>query len=956
MRRQSFLVIPATVLTLALSAFAQSLSQGVQKKASLGGISEYDFPNGLRVLLLPDSSNPKVTVNMTYLVGSRHEGYGETGMAHLLEHMNFIETTNGRAIKKEIVDHGAQWNGTTSYDRTNYFETITASDENLRWALGLEADRMVNVKMEKALLDTEMTVVRNEFERGENSPQRVLEERVVSTAYLWHNYGKSTIGSREDIEKVPIDRLAAFYRKFYQPDNAVLVIAGQFEPAKALALVAETCGKIPRPTRTLDETYTVEPVQDGERYVELRRVGDGQEVMMAYHAPAAGHPDAAALQVLAGVMGGGGFGGRGGGGGGLASGRLNKSLVESKRALSASMSFRQLHDPGFTLISASLSNDQSLEEARKAILQTVDGIMSQPPSKEEVERVKTRLLRGFEQRMTDTQQLGLGLSTPISQGDWRLMFLEYDQVKAVTPEDVVRVAKLYLKPSNRTIGMFMPTPAPDRSIVTARADLDSLFKDYKSNLAVAQGEDFEPTPANIEKRLVRTTLPNGMKIVMLPMKKAGGRVSAVIDLHFGDEKSLAGKSAVAQVTGNLLARGTRSKTRQQLQDEMDKLDARIIVSGGGGGGPGGGGRGGRGGFAGIGSGVSGANATIDTKAESLLAAMHLAVEMLKEPAFSDADFERIKEQRIKALENAPTDPGVRATQELQRHLNPYSKDDPRYVGLPDEQAAELKKVTLDGVKKFHAQFYGASHAELVLIGQFDQEAVKKAASELLGNWNSSAPYQRLLSPYKNSEAMSLKIETPDKENAQFEAGMRIKMSEDGPDYPAMLLANYMFGGSITARVPNRIRNVEGLSYGASSRFTAPVDGDAAMFTATVSSNPVNSPKVEASFKDELAKTLKNGFTAEEVATAKKAFLDQQMVGRTQDAALLRLLASHEQVGRTMKWDEQLEARIRALTAEQINTAFRRYMDPSALSIVEAGDFRKAGVFQSGQAASEGQNR
>ena len=619
------------------------------------------------------------------------------------------------------------------------------------------------------------------------------------------------------------------------------------------------------------------------------------------------------------------------------------------------MSFRELHDPGFVLVAASLSDDQSLEEVRKIILHTVDGIVSQPPSREEVERVKTRLLRGYEQRMTDTQQLGLSLSTPISQGDWRLMFLEYDQVKAVTPEDVVRAAKVYLKPSNRTVGMFMPTAAPDRSTVTARADLNSLFKDYKSNLAVAQGEDFEPTPANIEKRLVRAALPNGMKIVMLPMKRTGGRMSAVIELHFGDEKSLAGKSAVAQVAGSLLARGTRSKTRQQLQDEMDKLDARIIVSGGGGGGAGGG-RGGRGGFAGIATGVSGASATIDTKPESLVAAMRLAVEMLKEPAFPDADFERVLEQRIKSLENAPTDPGVRAAQELQRHLNPYSKDDPRYIGLPQEQVAELKKVTLESVKKFHSQFYGASHGELVLIGQFDQETVKKAASELLGNWNSSAPYQRLLSPYKKFEAMSLKIETPDKENAQFEAGMRIKMSESDPDYPAMLLANYMFGGSITARVPNRIRNVEGLSYGASSRFTAPVDGDAAMFVATVSSNPGNAPKVEASFKDELAKTIKNGFTPEEVATAKKAFLDQQMVGRTQEPTLLRLLASHEQLGRTMKWDEQMDARIQTLTAEQINAAFRQYMDPSALSIVEAGDFRKAGVFQSGQAPAEGQNQ
>src|SRR3954468_12775527 len=184
---------------------------------------------------------------MIYLVGSRHEGYGESGMAHLLEHMNFILSTNGRNIKKELTDHGAQWNGTTDFDRTNYFETVTASDENLKWALGLEAERMVNMRMEKSLLDTEMTVVRNEFERGENSVQNVLEERVIAAAYLWHNYGKAVIGSRADLERVPIDRLAAFYRKYYQPDNAVLVVAGQLDSTKTLTMVAETVGIIPKP-------------------------------------------------------------------------------------------------------------------------------------------------------------------------------------------------------------------------------------------------------------------------------------------------------------------------------------------------------------------------------------------------------------------------------------------------------------------------------------------------------------------------------------------------------------------------------------------------------------------------------------------------------------------------------------------------------------------------------------
>src|SRR6476660_1714245 len=208
--RNSVLV---AVVAVSLSVFvldAQTLPQGVRKGATMAGITEYTYPNGLRVLLLPDSGSSTMTINVTYLVGSRHEGAGESGMAHLLEHMNFIKSTHDRNIKKELEDHGARWNGTTYYDRTNYYETVNASDDNLKWALGLEAERMINMRIEKALLDAEMTVVRNEFEMGENSVPRVLQERVLSTAFLWHNYGKSTIGSRADIEKVPIDRLAAF--------------------------------------------------------------------------------------------------------------------------------------------------------------------------------------------------------------------------------------------------------------------------------------------------------------------------------------------------------------------------------------------------------------------------------------------------------------------------------------------------------------------------------------------------------------------------------------------------------------------------------------------------------------------------------------------------------------------------------------------------------------------------
>src|SRR5947207_10217093 len=261
------------------------------KVAPVEGITEYQFNNGLRVLLFPDASQSKVTVNMTVLVGSRQEGYGETGMAHLLEHMVFKGTPNHPHVPKALQDHGAAFNGSTSLDRVNYFETLAASDENLEFAIELEADRLVNSWIRQEDSDSEMTVVRNEFERGENSPQGVLMERIEAVAYDWHNYGKPTIGNRSDIERVPIENLQAFYRKYYQPDNVVLIVAGKFDEAKALAVVQKYLGSIPQPTRKLDETYTEEPPQDGERTVVLRRVGKVGSIGVAYHIPSAAHPD-----------------------------------------------------------------------------------------------------------------------------------------------------------------------------------------------------------------------------------------------------------------------------------------------------------------------------------------------------------------------------------------------------------------------------------------------------------------------------------------------------------------------------------------------------------------------------------------------------------------------------------------------------------------------------------------
>jgi zinc protease len=392
------------------------------KGASVEGITEYRLANGLRVLLFPDPSKPDVTVNITYLVGSRMESYGETGMAHLLEHMIFKGTAKHPDIPAELTAHGARPNGSTGYDRTNYFETMKASDENLKWALDLEADRMIRswvaVDPAKAagLLKTEMTVVRNEYEAGENSPERILRERVLETAYLWHNYGKPTIGCRADIENVNIWHLSEFFKKWYQPDNAVLLVAGKFDPDKTLALVNATFGPIPRPSRKLEKTYTTEPVQDGERAVTVRRTGDTQVLIAGYHVPAFSDPDFAPLEVLGQTL------------ADAPSGRLYKALVESKKAAEVDTEPMGQREPGMFFAFATVRPDGNLEDARQALLGVLEDPKAPAFTSEEIERAKTSILNQYDLLLNDPGHVGLALSEAIAQGDWRLFFLDRDRI------------------------------------------------------------------------------------------------------------------------------------------------------------------------------------------------------------------------------------------------------------------------------------------------------------------------------------------------------------------------------------------------------------------------------------------------------------------------------------------------------------------------------------------------
>lgn len=903
------------VAIFAASAAAQGPAP--KKIASVEGITEYRLDNGLRVLLYPDPSRPKVTVNLTVMVGSRHEGYGETGMAHLLEHMVFKGTPTHPDIPGAMKERGANFNGSTWLDRTNYYETLPASDGNLEFAIKLEADRMVNSPIKPEHLATEFSVVRNEFEMGENSPRGVLQERMQSAAYLWHNYGKSTIGNRSDIERVPVDNLRAFYRRFYQPDNALLIVAGKFDEAKALTYINKYFGALPKPSRKLDATYTEEPPQDGERAVTLRRVGDVGIVGAMYHVPASSHPEYPALEVLASIM------------GDEPSGRLYKALVESRKATSVSANAGAFHDPGVIEFFAEVNSKdpKALEAIRDELVTLIEGVAKTDFTKQEVDRARQRQLKNRELALTDPNRIAIELSDWAAQGDWRMYFIARDRLEKVTPEQVKEVAAKYLRPSNRTIGMFIPTESSDRTAIPPAPDIASLVEGYKGRDVRSAGEAIDTSPLGIQARVQTPNPIDGVKIALLPKGTSGEAVHLTLTLHYGDENNLKGMEEAASFLPALMQRGTKHLTRQQLQDALDKNFIRL-------------GGGGRGMMMSMSGGAGSIAFSLQTKREFLPAAIDLLRQIVREPALAAEEFETLKRSRIAQLESSRSEPTTQAIIALMRSLNQYPPDDVRYTPTIDEQLKRIKAVTLDQVKSVYNEYLGAQHGELAIVGDFDAKEVPSLLAPVFQDWRAKKPYARVERPYQElATGVRKTIETPDKANASYFAGMLLPMKDTDPAYPALLAGNYVLGGgALSSRIADRLRQKGGLSYSAASNFNASPLDQRGMLMIMAIYNPKNAAKVVEGVDDELAKLLKDGVKPDELEKAKAGWLEQQKVGRTNESALARTLANNLFLGRTLQYEADLEQQMAALTPEAVNEALRKFVAPQRLNVIKAGDF------------------
>jgi len=897
---QTAVKAPAASAASTASAASAALPKGVTLGPAVEGITEYRLANGLKVLLFPDASRPTVTVNMTYMVGSRHENYGETGMAHLLEHLLFKGSTKNRDITKQFSERGMQFNGTTSLDRTNYYEVFQASKGNLDWALQMEADRMVNSFVSAKDLASEMTVVRNEFESGENQPGNVLFKRMQSIAYDWHSYGRSTIGNRSDIENVRIKNLQDFYRTYYQPDNAVLLVAGQFEPAATLANIQRLFGAIPKPKRTLPVFWTEEPTQDGERSFTVRRQGDMQFVAVGYKIPSDLHPQAEALGFASQIM------------GDAPNGRLHKLLVETGKA-SQVFSFGQTgYAPGLQYFGAVVKLGEPIEPVREALIQAVEEFASKPPTAEELERVRRSWLNTIERSLNDPQAVGVALSEPASLGDWRMFFVSRERVQKMTAEEIAASAGRYYLRTNRVTGTFIPEESSKRAVLPAAPAVDDVLKDFKPAVSNLVAENFDPSQQNIMQRTTVTTA-GGVKLALLPKKNRGETVTVDLRQHFGTEQSLFGKGTIQGLTSAMLMRGTTRYTRAELADAFDKLK------------------------------MTGGPTHFQTTREHLPEALKLVAHVLREPAFPESEFEQLRQQILVGLEASRNEPDSAAARAMALHFNRYPKGDVRHANSLEEDVAEVKAARLADLKTFHADFHGAQPAEMAIVGDFDAAQITPLVNTLFGAWRAAQPFAPVLTDYAEVAPLARMLDTPDKENGSYTARLNVDLNVEDPDYPALMLANYIFGeGGLKSRLMDRIRQKDGLSYGGGSNLMAGTLDRSGVFSIGAIAAPQNLAKLDAAVRAELTRAVKEGFTAEELAGARSGLMQQRLQTRTNDAALAGSWTSYLYRGKTFLWSLELERKLNAVTLPELNAAFRKAIDPAKLSVVMAGDQSKVG--------------
>jgi zinc protease len=836
---------------------------------------------------------------------------------------------------------GANFNATTWYDRTNYFETVPSDQMEL--AIKLEADRMRNSYIADEDRQSEMTVVRNELERGQNEPSEVLDEAVYAAAFREHPYHHPTIGWRADVEGVPTARLKEFYDTFYHPNNATAIIVGDFERRDALELITKHFGAYRPSTTAIPEVYTEEPEQQGERRLVIRRAGELAIVQMAFHTPgvlgqkgvlsnkelaerAANPPeenDIYPLVVLSAALSNG------------VTSRLYQALVETQLAVYAMTNADQHRDPGLFNIIAMVNPEVEPKRVEETILAELMKVIEEGLSEQEIDKAKQQIIAQEAYSRDGTYNIALLMSEAEAVADWRFYKDYAKRIERVTGVDVRRVAREYLTEDNRTVGYFIPKQAgggngdgapqpaglkrafPRRLQFYRQPGIADTGESGGAKEALSGSSEKNRTSAGFSSRIARKQLDTGAALLVLE-NHATPTISLRGSLRAGSYFEPRDKPGLARVTAEMLERGTERRSKLEIASELEAVGAQADFS----------------------ADTFVVNIAARMLAKDLPTVLTSLAEMLREPSFPEDELEKLKQQTIAGIQEQQASTGFRAYEKLSSLI--FDPANPFYLHPGEKLIESINSITVEDVKSFHKERYGGRSLILSLVGDVDTGEVQRQFEELFSDFTGPESVDiNVTDPEPQSESRREIVVLKDKASVDILLGTAAPLRRLSEDYYAALMANKALGEStLSSRLGLEVRDREGLTYGINSRFRAPSLAAGPWYIG-VSVNPNNVERAIRSALNVMRDYVKHGIEPEELENEKASATGAFKVGLATNGGLAQALWNSEFYNLGIDYVDRFPQIVESITIEEVNAAIRKYFRPDHLTIVIAGDYEAA---------------
>jgi zinc protease len=886
----------------AASAIATSFPSTTQ------GVTKTVLKNGLTVLTKEVHTAPVVSVQVWYRVGARNEVPGINGISHQLEHLLF-KGTQSRPIQfgRLFSALGSESNAFTSYDETAYFGTVERS--KLGALMTLEADRMRNTVIGPEQLKSEKRVVISELQGYENSPGFRLGRAVMKAALPDSPYGMPVGGSKADVEKFTLEQVQTHYKTYYRPENATLVVTGDFKTAAALKIAENTFGKISRATEPPPVVNAKTPVQlsqlSPKSPIILKQPGSTALLNAVYRLPDVSHPDVPAIDLMDAVL----TGGR--------SARLYQALVETGLASSVGASASQMIDLGWYSISAVAAVGQPLSRVETVLQKSLAEIRQQPVSDEELQRAKLQfrasLILGSQDISSQASQLGYNQTV---SGDYRFIDRYLAAMERVTPKDILRVAQTYLKPEQQTIGFFEPT-LPDANAGTSSPGIGArTTENFGAGEPVdpAQVAKYLPPVQELTATATPTLLPqdvklsNGIRVLLLPDHSAP-TINLSGNIRAGSIFDTPAKAGVASLTASNLMNGTEAKSALALAKRLEDRGASL----------------------GFGAGREGVGIGGSALVQDLPILIETLADVLLHPTFPEKQLELSRRRSLVGLKAALDDPGQLGRRTFQQTI--YPENHPLHT-FPTEDS--IKNITREDLALFHQRYYRPDTAVFTLVGDFDPAIMKQQLESALGKWRTAGQPPTMNFPAvarpKTTTYVSKSI--PGKAEAVTYLGYGGLSRTDPRFYAATVLNQILGGDTLSSRLGTELRDRQGLTYGIFSGFYA--GQNPGPFLISMQTAPKDAQKAIDSTIALLKQLRAQGITATELENAKRSIQNSYPVELSNPNSIADAILSDAVLGLALDELREFPNKIGAVTPQQVQQVIEDFIQPDSLVIVTAG--------------------